>query len=191
MEGWAARYLPATADEVLQNPQVIGMDTLADLGIDSDQLAAVFGDQAGYIVNQLLPFLFANTPVGQTPNISSVINKVHDVLKGMATPGGETFDVAKLLELLFAQAGNADAKNGATTMSGLFSGLSPSEYAAAMQGMVNNVSNWAPTPFFGQAIRNWYGNQQTNYLSDALRALNPEQRNLGEILRGSAFPGAS
>ena len=190
MEGFAARYLPGTADEVLQNPQVIGLDTLAELGIDSDQLAAVFGDQAGYIVNQLLPFLFANTPLGQTPNISSVINKVHEVLKGMATPGGETFDVAELLALLFGQAANADATTGATTMSGLFSGLSPSEYASAMQTMVNNVSNWAPTPFFGQAIRNWYDSQQTNYLSDALRALNPEQRNLGEILRGSLFPGA-
>lgn len=191
MEGWASRYLPATANEALKNPQVIALDTLADLGFDSDQLVALFGDQAGYIVNQLLPFLFADTPLGQTPNISSVINKVHDVLVNQATPGGSTFDVAKLLQLLFEQASNADASSGATTMSGLFSGLSPSEYAAAMQTMVNNASNWAPTPFFGQAIRNWYDSQQTHYLSDALRALNPEQRNLGEILQGSVFPGVS
>ncbi|MCA9859964.1 MAG: hypothetical protein KC438_09585, partial [Thermomicrobiales bacterium] len=191
MEGWASRYLPATADEALKNPQVIALDTLADLGFDSDQLVALFGDQAGYVVNQLLPFLFADTPLGQTPNISSVINKVHDVLVNQATPGGSTFDVAKLLQLLFEQASNADASSGATTMSGLFSGLSPSEYAAAMQTMVNNASNWAPTPFFGQAIRNWYDSQQTQYLSDALRALNPEQRNLGELLQGSVFPGVS
>ena len=59
-----------------------------------------------------------------------------------------------------------------------------------MQTMVNNASNWAATPFFGQAIRNWYDAAQTSYLSDALRALNPEKRNLGEILQGTLFPGA-
>ena len=190
MEGWASRYLPASADEVLQNPSVIGYDTINDLGFDSDQLRAIFGDQAEYVVNQLLPFLFADTPIGQTPSISSTINKVHDVLANMAAPGGSTFDVAKLLELLFGQASqNKDAANP-TLMGGMFAGLTPSEQASAMSALVSNASNWAATPFFGQAIRNWYDAQQDSYLSGALSA-HPNGKSLGEILSGMVFPGAT
>jgi len=191
MEGWASRYLPASADEVLKNPAVIGYDTINDLGFDSDQLRAIFGDQAEYVVNQLLPFLFADTPIGQTPSISSTINKVNEVLKGMATPGGSTIDVAKLLELLFGQASqNKDSKNP-TLMGGMFAGLTPSEQASAMASLISNASNWAATPFFGQAIRNWYDAQQTGYLSDSLKANSPNGKSLGEILSGMVFPGAS
>ena len=190
MEGWAQRYLPASADEVLQNPSVIGVDTINDLGFDSDQLRAIFGDQAEYVVNQLLPFLFADTPIGKTPSISSTINKVNEVLKNMATPGGSTFDVAKLLEVLFGQASqNKDSKNP-TLMGGMFAGLTPSEQASAMRSLVSNASNWAPTPFMGQAIRNYYDAEETNYLSNALKA-KPDGRSLGEILSGLIFPGAS
>jgi hypothetical protein len=188
MEGWASRYLPASADEVLQNPSVIGYDTINDLGYDSDQLRAIFGDQAEYVATQLLPFLFADTPIGQTPSISSVINKINEVLKNQATPGGSTFDVAKLLELLFGQASQNKAAANPTLMGGLFAGLSPSEQASAMRGLVSNASNWAATPFFGQAIRNWYDANETSYLSGALSAT-PNGKSLGEILQGIVFPG--
>jgi hypothetical protein len=190
MEGWAARYLPGAADQVLKNPEVIGVDTIRDLGFDSAQLEALFGDQAGFIANQLLPFLFADTPIGETPSISSVINKINAVLKDQATPGGATFDVAKLLELLFGQASQATGSANPTLMGGYFAGLTPTEQAAAMSGFVNNASNWAATPFFGQAIRNWYEGEQTNYLSDSFRANNPNTKSLGELLQSMVFPGA-
>jgi hypothetical protein len=190
MEGWAARYLPASADQVLQNPEVIGVDTIRDLGYDSDQLEAIFGDQAGFIANQLIPFLFADTPIGQTPSISSVINKINAVLKNQATPGGATFDVAKLLEVLFGQAAQGKGATNPTLMGGMFAGLTPSEQAAAMSAMVSNASNWAATPFFGQAIRNWYDAEQTDYLSNSLKANGMNTKSLGELLKGMVFPGA-
>jgi hypothetical protein len=190
MEGWAARYLPGAADQVLKNPEVIGVDTIRDMGFDSAQLEALFGDQAGFIANQLLPFLFADTPIGQTPSISSVINKINAVLKDQATPGGATFDVAKLLQLLFGQAAQPTGSTNPTLMGGYFAGLTPTEQAAAMSGFVNNASNWAATPFLGQAIRNWYAGEQTNYLSDSFRATNPNSKSLGELLQSMVFPGA-
>jgi len=112
------------------------------------------------------------------------------VLKNQATPGGSTFDVAKLLELLFGQASqNKDSANP-TLMGGMFAGLTPAEQASAMASMVSNASNWAATPFFGQAIRNWYDAQQDSYLSGALSAT-PNGKSLGEILSGMVFPGAT
>jgi hypothetical protein len=190
LEGWAARYLPGTAAEVLENPSIIGADTLADMGIDSEQLQALFGDQAGYIANQLLPFLFADTPLGQTPSISSVINKIHEVLQNQATPGGQTFDIAKLLQLLFGQAAKPGDTSNPTLMSGMFAGLTPSEQASAMKSLISSASNWAATPFFGQAIRNWYDAMQTDYLRNALK-VNPDERSLGSILGSTVFPGVS
>jgi hypothetical protein len=59
-----------------------------------------------------------------------------------------------------------------------------------MSGFVNNASNWAATPFLGQAIRNWYAGEQTNYLSDSFRATNPNSKSLGELLQSMVFPGA-
>ena len=60
-----------------------------------------------------------------------------------------------------------------------------------MASLISNASNWAATPFFGQAIRNWYDAQQTGYLSDSLKANSPNGKSLGEILSGMVFPGAS
>jgi hypothetical protein len=99
--------------------------------------------------------------------------------------------VAKLLELLFGQAAQGKGATNPTLMGGMFAGLTPSEQAAAMSAMVSNASNWAATPFFGQAIRNWYDAEQTDYLSNSLKANGMNTKSLGELLQSMVFPGGA
>jgi hypothetical protein len=59
-----------------------------------------------------------------------------------------------------------------------------------MRGLVSNASNWAATPFFGQAIRNWYDANEARYLSNALK-VDPNGQSLGEILKSIVFPSGA
>jgi len=185
MNGWAARYSAAGAQEVLANPEVIALDTLAELGLAGSGLETLVGQQLTYMANQLLPFLYANTPVGETPNASDVINMLHDLAVNMVSPNGDIVDVGTLLKRLL---GKLDPNS---IMGATFADLTPGEQVSTAQNLLNGLSNFAPTPFLGNALRNYWATQGTDFLSQALRVANPITTPFNEFLSGFVYPSGA
>lgn len=185
MDGWAARYSAAGAQEVLANPAVIATDTLTELGLGGSGMDALVGQQLTYMANQLLPFLYANTAVGETPNASDVINMLHDLAISMVSPSGQIIDVGTLMQRLLTKL-DPNSIMGAT-----FKGLTPGAQVSTAQNLLNGLSNFAPTAFMGNALRNYWATQGTDYLSQALRVTNPTTTPFNEFMGGFVYPGGS
>jgi hypothetical protein len=182
MDGWAARYTAAGAQEVLANPEVIAKDTLAELGLAGAGMEALVGQQLTYMANQLLPFLYASTPVGQTPNASDVINMLHDLAVSMVGPDGQIIDIGTLMQRML---GKLDPNS---LMGSTFAGLTPGEQVSTANNLMSGLSNFAPTAFLGNAVRNYWEQQGNDFLSQALRATNPLNQSYTEFMGGFALP---
>ena len=146
-------------------------------------LEALLGQQLTYMASQLLPFVYANTPVGETPNVSDVINMLHDFALQSVQPGGPIVDVGTYLQRLLTKL-DPNSVMGAT-----FKGLTPGQQVNTAQGLLNGLSNFAPTPFLGNALRNYWQTNGTDFLSQALRVDNPNTTPFNEFLSGFVYPG--
>lgn len=182
MSGWAARYGAIGAQEVLANPAVIAKDTLEELGLAGSGLEAMLGEQLTYMASQLLPFVYANTPVGQTPNVSDVINMLHDFAVQAVQPGGPIIDVGTYLQRML---GKLDPNS---IMGATFAGLTPGEQVSTMTSLLRGLSNFAPTPFLGNALRNYWDQHGTDFLSQSLRVANPLNQSFNEFMGGFVYP---
>lgn len=185
--GWASRYLPALIPDVLANPATIGRDTISDLGIGGEPLQSRFGDLSTYVSSQLLPVLYAQTAMGKLPKGGDVVNRLHELLSQMATPGGEEIDPMALLDTVLTE-GSKSTKDKQTLGSSLFAGMSPAKQAETMQGLVNNISNWLSNPYMAQAMRNWIATQKDDYIGATARASNTYKDPFATYLRATALP---
>jgi hypothetical protein len=123
--------------------------------------------------------------VGETPNASDVINMLHDLAISMVSPSGQIIDVGTLMQRLLTKL-DPNSIMGAT-----FKGLTPGAQVSTAQNLLNGLSNFAPTAFMGNALRNYWATQGTDYLSQALRVTNPTTTPFNEFMGGFVYPGGS
>ena len=185
--GWAKRYLPAMIPDILANPGTIGRDTIKDMGVGGEALQGRYGELSTFIASQLLPIMYAGTPIGKIPKGGDVVNKLNALLSDMATPGGGEIDPRKLLDTVLSE-GSKSTKDKQTLGSSLFAGMSPAKQGETMQGLVNNISNWLANPYFAQALRNWASTQKDEYISAASSAKNTYKDPFATYLKGTALP---
>jgi hypothetical protein len=187
LTGYAKRYLPATIDEVAQNPGVVGRDVLGDLGIGEGPLANTMSRQMGFYGSQILPLLYGNMPIEKMPHYGDVVNRLAEFAQTQMTPGGAIVNPNEILQLVLTEAAKP-ATGPQTMMSALFGGQDASEQTQNMTGIINNLSNWTANPMFGQALRNWAGTQSEMYLQKALQANNPYTQGFAKHLQGTMLP---
>ena len=187
VSGWAKRYLPAMIPDILANPGTIGRDTIKDMGVGGEALQGRYGELSTFIASQLLPIMYAGTPIGKIPKGGDVVNKLNALLSDMATPGGGEIDPRKLLDTVLSE-GSKSTKDKQTLGSSLFAGMSPAKQGETMQGLVNNISNWLANPYFAQALRNWASTQKDEYISAASSAKNTYKDPFATYLKGTALP---
>jgi hypothetical protein len=187
LTGYAKRYLPATIDEVAQNPGVVGRDVLGDKGIGEGPLANTMSRQMGFYGSQILPLLYGNMPIEKMPHYGDVVNRLAEFAQTQMTPGGAIVNPNEILQLVLTEAAKP-ATGPQTMMSALFGGQDASEQTQNMTGIINNLSNWTANPMFGQALRNWAGTQSEQYLQKALQANNPYTQGFAKHLQGTMLP---
>jgi hypothetical protein len=187
LTGYAKRYLPATIDEVAQNPGVVGRDVLGDMGIGEGPLANTMSRQMGFYGSQILPLLYGNMPIEKMPHYGDVVNRLAEFAQTQMTPGGAIVNPNEILQLVLTEAAKP-ATGPQTMMSALFGGQDASEQTQNMTGIINNLSNWTANPMFGQALRNWAGTQSEQYLQKALQANNPYTQGFAKHLQGTMLP---
>lgn len=185
--GFASRYLPGMIADILANPGVIGRDTLTAMGIGGDVLGERFADSARFLANQLTPLLYGETPVGQIPKGGDVVNRLHDILKGFATPGGGEIGAMKLLERLLTETSKTSSDKQ-TILSALAVGKTPAEQAAIIGDLIDSISNWLPNPYFAEAMRSWRSTQADKYIGATAAANGTYTKSYADWLRANGYP---
>ena len=188
LTGFAARYQPGGIQEVLNQPGVIARDVLESLGINSNELGNLYSNQASYFVSQILPLLYGQDAIGSVPTAGGMVNRTAEYLQNLATPGGSVIDPMQLLQMVLAESQKPVAGQQ-SLLSSLFAGQTPMQQRQSMTDIVNDLSNWAPSPLMTQALRSWISRQGDEYARQALRANQPYQNPFGSFL--STGPNAS
>ena len=191
LTGFSSRYLPAAIPDVLQNPDVIASDVLETMGIDeSGPLGALFGQNASYFVNQILPLLYAKDAIGSVPSGGGMVNRTAEYLKNAATPGGGVIDPMQVLRMVLAESQKTATTPGQTIGSSMFAGQTPAQQRSTMLSIVNDLANWAPNPRLAEALRNWAMSQGTEYVRQASQAASPYSSPFGTFLTSGTNAGA-
>lgn len=188
LTGFAARYQPGGIQEVLNQPGVIARDVLESLGINSNELGNLYSNQASYFASQILPLLYGQDAIGSVPSAGGMVNRTAEYLQNLATPGGSVIDPMQLLQMVLAESRKPVAGQQ-SLLSSLFAGQTPMQQRQSMTDIVNDLSNWAPSPLMTQALRSWIARQGDEYARQALRANQPYQSPFGSFL--STGPNAS
>lgn len=183
MTGFAARYLPAAIQSVLDNPDVIGRDVLDTMGFQEDgPLGALVGQNLGFFVDQILPLLYFGDAIGKTPSAGGMVNRTADYARNLATPGGGLVDPMEILKLVLAEASKAPTA-AQTIGSGLFAGQTPGQQRSSLVNIIDQLANWAPNPTFARSIRNVGSNLGTEFVRRASQAQSPYTAPIGQFYR--------
>ena len=181
LTGFAARYLPAAIQDVLDNPDMIARDVLSMLGIESDQLGNVLSGQLGHYVRQILPLLYGQNPIGSVPTAGKMVNRAAEYAQGLTQPGGEVFNPMPLLQKILSEAGKTST-GSQTILSNLFTGQTAADQASTMASLVNTLANYAPNAMMAQALRNWSQRQSQEFLRQSSQVSNPYKQQIGTFL---------
>jgi hypothetical protein len=126
--------------------------------------------------------------LGSMPHAGDVVNRLAEFGQDQTRQGGSTVNVPELLKIVLGEASKGTGGQQ-TMMSALFGGQTASDQARNMSGIVGDISNWAPNPMFGQALRQWIAVQAEEFQRASAQANNPYRGGFGNYL--SQGPTAS
>jgi hypothetical protein len=188
LTGFAKRYLPASIQQVLDNPDVIARDVLDGMGFDEmGPLGNMMGQNAGYFVRQILPLLYSQDALGKVPTAGGMVNRTAEYLQNQATPGGSVIDPMQILEMVLAE--SQKPSTGTQTLgSSLFAGQTADQQRSAMMSIVDDLANWLPNARFATGLRNAAMSSGNEYLRQSSQAVNPYNNPFGKFLSNTLGP---
>lgn len=178
-QGFAARYMPGSAEMLFSNPDVILRDTLRDMGRDPDEGLYYMLEPLAQAANALFALGYGTTSDLGAGSNEAGINFTNDFLRNQATVGGNAVDYNQGLNALHNY-------EGGSAMDSMLNLANPEDQISNYRGLHAALANTSLHPVMARAANAFLDARGTDFMSSVARG--NAQSNFGNYLASRQGP---
>lgn len=177
--GFAARYMPGSAEMLFSNPEVILRDTLRDMGRLPDQGLYYMLEPQAAAANALFALGYGRTSDLGAGSNEAGINFINDFLRNQATVGGNAVNFNQALNALHNY-------EGGSALDSMLNLANPEDQISNYRGIASALANTSLHPLMARAFNSFLDARGTDYMSSVARG--DAQSNFGNYLASRQGP---